>query len=1341
MTHGFCTKPGECLCRQGWSGPDCDQCMTHPGCPEEGKCIEPWDCICNSTTITNKYCYVGQRQGQSIGETQIQHLMSTFCRTINIKYHDRPATNESVSTVYYKPTTSTPKTTTVSKTDSSTTTKSTTKTVTTTFSTTKFIVTQKASTDAPATAKISTSSTTDLPGTTSLMPTTKLMTTIPTTSTEGTTTTQITSPQNTTTLPATDDTTATETSLTITSATQTPTLSISPNIISTIVEVSTPVSPTGSNITSEERKTTQTYSSNYTSELSTISSALNDTTSKQNIIENSSPVSTTTKNTINFSTFSSGDLNTTLVSTMPTTENVTSHVSSSEGNNSFSSSISTEATVTSSQSSDEPISSTEIDITSTSSIKNITSIVGSSTQNNVQEHLDGNQTNLNTNITSKITPGEVITTLASNTETVFPTVYSTKKEKTTQINDADSSTESYTKDNTSLPSFISAEVTTSSHFSSQSTIALISSTEFSTISPGIVENVSSSTKSSGFKNTDGNQTTPISNTTYGVNTGEEVTTPASNNETPFSTVHSTEKEKTTQNNDAYSSTASYTKDNTSLPSSISADDTTKSSHLGNQSTIALISSTEFSTISPGIVENVASSTKSNVFENSDGNQTTLKSNTTSGVITETSSSTVQFTETETTTNIDDVKPSTGADTDKNTGTSQNASQTIDAAGTTVGVNLDPSGQSGLPSFSIPLNESSTKTNSYESTAATTTPDPTTLFSTPGQSIKTTLTTGPDGQSYVTSSIVSNLKETTDNLSTFSTTVHVTSQESPTAKSSDNILSSVSNTTAKYETSSAELVSTSSSSITTSADLSLPSSPTTISNETNLNISSTIRNINENTTVQLLSTTTEVDSNAIITSDFKTGESSTNSPSQPSSLSPFHNTTESNSQNNSPDSFSTDHLSNSTLPAIATTTINTALAEDSSTQSNTISPQSSTNQNQNKSEGSTESNLLNQNTTSGDIILGNISTFKTSNGIDTTREIIPIQNQTTTAKPNDFSSNSNNSLAVTANSSTIDSSLSSTTIDPTQSNYSGSSTMPAETETTLQIQNQTSGSNFNGNSNKTTTIPVIGNTTSSPLMSSSTGINPNTNGRKTTSAHAETSAASTVPERSSTSSPATAISTDPDYKTNRPTRNPNKTDPKPTVTLNPRSETINDIFSDDTANKDTTIKPTYTTTEQSANVFNNSVTNISTTNNSATAMSNTDSTQSSTLNDVNIQTSTHSSSKVSTLVPTTQGINSTGKTADDFGHTISTKGPITTSYQNNTSLNSSPTPSSTIITTKASGSGSSSSAGPGHVETSTPSGKAEFVKTSPHLNEGIRGFKNTVAIRIQTCPVFKKLKHI
>ena len=68
-------------------------------------------------------------------------------------------------------------------------------------------------------------------------------------------------------------------------------------------------------------------------------------------------------------------------------------------------------------------------------------------------------------------------------------------------------------------------------------------------------------------------------------------------------------------------------------------------------------------------------------------------------------------------------------------------------------------------------------------------------------------------------------------------------------------------------------------------------------------------------------------------------------------------------------------------------------------------------------------MLNQNTTSDDTILGNVSTYKTSNGIDTITEIIPIQNQTTTAKPNEFSSNSNNSLAVTENSSTMDSSLS------------------------------------------------------------------------------------------------------------------------------------------------------------------------------------------------------------------------------------------------------------------------------------------------------------------------------
>ena len=61
MDHGYCTKPDECLCRQGYSGDTCDDCITHPGCPATGRCVHPWDCICPDQENTNKFCFLGQR--------------------------------------------------------------------------------------------------------------------------------------------------------------------------------------------------------------------------------------------------------------------------------------------------------------------------------------------------------------------------------------------------------------------------------------------------------------------------------------------------------------------------------------------------------------------------------------------------------------------------------------------------------------------------------------------------------------------------------------------------------------------------------------------------------------------------------------------------------------------------------------------------------------------------------------------------------------------------------------------------------------------------------------------------------------------------------------------------------------------------------------------------------------------------------------------------------------------------------------------------------------------------------------------------------------------------------
>ncbi|XP_023564463.1 protein delta homolog 1 isoform X2 [Octodon degus] len=43
--NGFCEDDNVCRCQPGWQGPQCDQCVTPPGCVN-GHCEEPWECIC-----------------------------------------------------------------------------------------------------------------------------------------------------------------------------------------------------------------------------------------------------------------------------------------------------------------------------------------------------------------------------------------------------------------------------------------------------------------------------------------------------------------------------------------------------------------------------------------------------------------------------------------------------------------------------------------------------------------------------------------------------------------------------------------------------------------------------------------------------------------------------------------------------------------------------------------------------------------------------------------------------------------------------------------------------------------------------------------------------------------------------------------------------------------------------------------------------------------------------------------------------------------------------------------------------------------------------------------------
>ncbi|CAN8031183.1 unnamed protein product, partial [Ixodes persulcatus] len=43
--HGFCERPGECLCKMGWEGARCERCTPMPGCLH-GACNASFECNC-----------------------------------------------------------------------------------------------------------------------------------------------------------------------------------------------------------------------------------------------------------------------------------------------------------------------------------------------------------------------------------------------------------------------------------------------------------------------------------------------------------------------------------------------------------------------------------------------------------------------------------------------------------------------------------------------------------------------------------------------------------------------------------------------------------------------------------------------------------------------------------------------------------------------------------------------------------------------------------------------------------------------------------------------------------------------------------------------------------------------------------------------------------------------------------------------------------------------------------------------------------------------------------------------------------------------------------------------
>ena len=75
---GFCVflpdhDAPECICKPGYEGNDCGDCVTYPGCPDyPGDCVEPWDCICPPTEPQDWPCGIGSFRN-NVNITKFHH--------------------------------------------------------------------------------------------------------------------------------------------------------------------------------------------------------------------------------------------------------------------------------------------------------------------------------------------------------------------------------------------------------------------------------------------------------------------------------------------------------------------------------------------------------------------------------------------------------------------------------------------------------------------------------------------------------------------------------------------------------------------------------------------------------------------------------------------------------------------------------------------------------------------------------------------------------------------------------------------------------------------------------------------------------------------------------------------------------------------------------------------------------------------------------------------------------------------------------------------------------------------------------------------------------------------
>ena len=91
MNHAYCLEPNQCICHVGWSGPNCDSCITQPNCPANSSCDNPAGCVC--PTSLDGRCRI-ENNPPMFNKKYPQHKMTTECFRLNDQIQENVSSQE-----------------------------------------------------------------------------------------------------------------------------------------------------------------------------------------------------------------------------------------------------------------------------------------------------------------------------------------------------------------------------------------------------------------------------------------------------------------------------------------------------------------------------------------------------------------------------------------------------------------------------------------------------------------------------------------------------------------------------------------------------------------------------------------------------------------------------------------------------------------------------------------------------------------------------------------------------------------------------------------------------------------------------------------------------------------------------------------------------------------------------------------------------------------------------------------------------------------------------------------------------------------------------------------------